>query len=194
MRKCLQAVLLMLAFEATLAIEFDSRDRADDAMDDGFFPGIICHDCRDPAEYPADYAAIIYNGFFGDNPWLLGWKLGLPLRIYSAELGYVVIWFEAALFDAPSLLPNLLNIRIRLPNGVILTLTVLQQGPDMLVGEQDNSAPGDTPSTGEGGGGGGEDYEEPEEFEEIEFDDPIGHVEIIDPDEDGEFPEWEEEA
>jgi hypothetical protein len=202
MHKCFQIVLLTLAFQAApaFAIEYGDRDfadRADTVYDDGFFPGIICHACRDPMQYPQDYAAVIYNGFFGENPWLRGWQLGLPIRIYDSHLNYVLVWFEGALFETPSLLPNLLEIRIRLANGVIITLTLLQDGPDMPVGDPDNSVPGGTTpcycSSG-GAGNGDDDYEEPEEIEDIEFDDPVGYVDIVDADEDGNFPEWDEEV
>jgi hypothetical protein len=67
----------------------------------------------------------------------------------------------------------------------------------MPVGDPDNSVPGGTTpcycSSG-GAGNGDDDYEEPEEIEDIEFDDPVGYVDIVDPDEDGNFPEWEEEV
>ncbi|MDH4125643.1 MAG: hypothetical protein OEW64_02035 [Gammaproteobacteria bacterium] len=201
MRSCLQIVWLALVLQGVpaLAIESGERDladRADTVYDDGFFPGIVCNACRDPWEYPEDYAALIYNGFFGDEPWLTGWRLGLPIRVYDENLNYVLVWFEGVLFDAPSLLPNLMDILVRLPNGVIIKLTVLQEGPDMIVGEEPDRVSSGTTACYCGSGAAGnedDDYEEPEEFEEIEFDDPVGIVDIVDPDEDGEFPEWEEE-
>ena len=192
MRNYLQIVLLSLALQGAPAFAIDYSKRADRPMDDGFFPGIMCHECRDPMQHPEDYAALIYNGFFGDEPWLLGWKLGLPIRIYYAHMDYVLVWFEGALFDTPSLLPNLLDIRMRLPNGVVITLTLLQEGPDMTIGEPASGDPVCAPNEGSAGNED-DDYEEREEIEEIEFDEPVGHVEIVDPDEDGEFPDWEEE-
>ncbi len=199
MRSCLQVVLLAFVFQAATAsaIEFGERDfpdRADTVYDNGFFPGIVCSACRDPMEYPEDYAALIYNGFFGENRWLTDWQLGLPIRVYDENLNYVLVWFEGVLFDMPSLLPNLMDMLVRLPNGVIIRLTVLQEGPDMIVGDDPNRVGGGTASHCYcGGGRDDDDYAEPDEIEEIEFDNPVGRVEILDPDEDGEFPEWEEE-
>lgn len=189
MRNGLSIMLLLLVFHGSpvFAIEFD--ELAEDVLDDGFYPGFLCPDCRDPMQYPADYAAVIYNGYFGEDPWLLESTLGVPFRIYNLNTDYVVIWFEGVFFDAPSLLPDLMDIRIRLENGVVITLTVMQDGPDMWIGERDEN-------DGGGSDGDDDDYEERDEEVEVEIDesDGTGYVEIIDPDENGEFPEWEEEA
>lgn len=179
MRSCLQVILLAFVFQAAtaFAIEFNEReicDLEDIVYDNGYLPGIICHACRDPSEYPEDYAALIYNGFFGEDPWLSGWRLGLPIRIYDADMNYVLVWFDGVLFDPPSLLPNLMEIHVRLPNGVIVTLIVLQDGPDMPIGGDQNGPSGGSTSPCNCDGDGDNDEDE-------------------DPYENGKIPEWKRE-
>jgi hypothetical protein len=158
------------------------------------YPGILCDTCRDPDEFPLDFAAVAYNGHWGEEPWMRSTRLGIPFRIYNLQREWVVAWFEGVLFDAPTFLPNTLDIRLRLPSGRIVTITVLQGGPDMPVGP---AAPamrssGGACSCGGGGEGDDDDYAEPEEFEIPEIE-RFGVVDIVDPDEDGEFDPWEEE-
>ncbi len=106
----------------------------------------------------------------------------------------MVVWFENFLFDMPSLLPNTMEIHVRLRTGEIITFTVVQGGPDLPVG-------GEVPPTapegcGCGGGEeGGEDAEDVADGEDYEASEPAytGNVEIVDPDDDGNFPEWDVE-
>lgn len=193
-RKYLQTLLLAIALYCAPAFAINFAERADDVFDDEFFPGILCDVCRDPQEHPEDFAALAFNAYFGDDPWMWGWQLGIPFRIYNLNLDWVAVWFEGVLFDAPTLLPNLMDIRLRLQNGVVITMTVLQDGPDMLIGERNPEA--GSFADGAGGGSEGDDgYEEPEEQPDIETDagDRIGIVEIIDPDDAGGFFDWEKE-
>jgi len=195
--RCLQALLCAIALYCAPAVAISLDDRADDVFDAGFFPGFVCDLCRDPQQHPEDFAAFAYNAYFGDDPWMWDSQLGIPFRIYDLHLHWVVVWFEGVLFDAPTLLPNLMDIRLRLESGIVVTFTVLQTGPDMPIGERDPGS-GQPSAGGDSGGGGGEgddDYEEADDAADFELDadDYFGSVEIIDANEDGEFPDWEEE-
>ena len=88
---------------------------------------------------------------------------------------------------------------MRLPNGQIQTFSVLQDGPDLPIGDP-NPGLSDSDCFCDGGDDdigdddtGDDDYGDPDEGlpEPDETSDPTGVVSIVDPDEDGEFPEWE---
>ena len=199
------AALVALTGTQAAAIEFHDwsweggllgdRIEGDVFDDDANYPGYLCDRCRDPEDHPVDYAAVAYNGYFGETPWMRDSLLGIPFRIYGLDGRWIAVWFEDVLFDMPSFLPNTLDIRIRLPDGRIVTVTVLQDGPDMPVGSDESGDSGSSCDCGGGGGGdeGDDDYTEPDDYEPPDVDDPEGIVEIIDPDDDGEFPEWIEE-
>ena len=210
MRNLSRIMLLALTLQCvpTFAIEIDNLeandrqvdDFADDVFGDGFFPGYLCDECRDPATYPTDFAAFAYNGFFGETPWLRDTELGIPFRVYALDREWVVIWFDNVLFDIQTMLPNLLDILIRLETGEIVKITVVQNGPDMPIGDPDADS-GDVTacSCGDGDSGGDEDeYDDPNDYDDWNDYEPdvpegIGVVEIEDPDENGEFFDWEQE-
>lgn len=166
--------------------------RHGDVFGDEMFPGYMCTDCRDAYEHPMDYVAFAYNGFFGENPWMLGSDLGVPFRIYNLNMQWVAVWFEGIIFDTITLLPDTLEVRVRLPNGQILTFEVLQDGPDLPIGDP-NPNRDDAGCTCGDDGDGEDDYADPDEGlpEPEDLPEPSGVVSIVDPDEDGEFPEWE---
>ena len=186
--------LLGVTLLSTDALAIDRRDNYDIYEDEpGIYPGWLCPECRNPLEYPEDFSAFAYNAYFGEDPWAFGSDLGIPFRVYNLDLQWVAIWFENFLFDMPSLLPNTMEIHVRLRTGEVVTFTVVQGGPDLPVGGVTTIAEPGGCSCGDGGGG--EDYdefgdhEEPEDFEPPEYD---GVVEIVDPGDDGEYPPWEE--
>lgn len=185
MALCLFALLSMDARAIDLPDEDDIYE-----VDDYIYPGWLCEACRDPIEHPEDFAAFAYNAYWGEELWAFGSELGIPFRVYNLRLQWAVIWFEDFFFDGVSLLPNTMDIRVRLETGQIITITVIQGGPDLPVNpDSTESAPG-----GCGCGGGDEEVGDIEEYAEPETDlDLSGHVEIVDPDENGEFPEWERE-
>ena len=187
-------MLIVVTLLSTDALAIDRRDNYDIYEDEpDIYPGWLCQECRDPAEHPEDFAAFAYNAYFGEDAWAFGSDLGIPFRVYNFKLQWVAIWFENFLFDMPSLLPNTMEIHLRLQTGEVVTFTVVQGGPDLPVGGVTTIA---EPGGCSCGGGGGEedydeldDYEEPEDFEPPEYN---GIVEIVDPNNDGEFPPWEE--
>lgn len=193
---------LMLPWTATLALPADDfatgiESGTDVATGlDAIPPGFLCHECRDFDEYPMDVVALVYNGFFGDNPWLRDSIIGMPWRVYALDGSWVLVWFEGVIFDVPTLLPNLMDVLVRMPDGRVLRFTIMQGGPDLPIGDPDVPPDGGSASGCScGDGGGDDDYEEPDDLEDIEIDDDrTGVVDIIDPDEDGDFPEWEKEV
>ena len=189
--------LLCATLWSTDALSIDGRDDHDIYDDEPYiYPGWLCDDCRDPGEHPADFAAFAYNAYWGEYPWAFGSELGIPFRVYNLQLQWVAIWFEDVLFDMPSLLPNTMEIHLRLQTGEVITLTVVQGGPDLPVG--DGTGPVQSGGCSCGGGGNEDDdefdeFDEFDGFEEFEEDEPTGIVEIVDPNDDGEFPDWEVE-
>lgn len=183
-------ITALLCTDAIAQVETVERE----VWDGGYrYPGWLCEECRDPTEFPEDYAAFAFNAYFGDEPWAFTSQLGIPFRVYNLELQWVVIWFEGFLFDGISLWPDTMDIFIRLPSGEIVRVEVVQNGPDMPIGEN-----GDAPVPAVCScGGGGDEYDEDEYsdddeefFWEEEEPEPYGVVEIEDPNEDGEFEEW----
>ncbi len=73
-------------------------------------------------------------------------RLGIPFRIYNSRGQWVVAWFENLLFDSFTLLPDTLDVVLRLPSGEVVSITVLEGGPDMPVGSSDDD--GASESTG----------------------------------------------
>jgi len=183
-------IVAMLSTDAVAVVDPDLNIYEDQ---EEIYPGWLCVDCRDPAEYPNDFAAFAYNAYWGEDPWAFSSELGIPFRVYNLQLQWVVVWFEKFLFDMPSLLPNTMEIHVRLQTGEILTFTVVQGGPDLPVGGEPSIVePGGCSC---GGGGTEEDYDEGDGYEEpddFEYPEPDGVVEIVDPNEDGDFPPWEE--
>ena len=115
------------------------------------------------------------------------------------DMQWVVVWFTDFMFETPTFMPETMNVRIRLPNGVIITIELLQNGPDLYV---DPPPPPPTPVCDCGGGGAGEEGDdfdeadgegEPDELPEWDDQDPVGIVDIVDPDEHGDFPDFEYE-
>lgn len=195
--------VLALPCSPTLAIEFDappddpieSDDATPDVFGDDFVPGLVCDICRDPYEYPMDFVGVAHNAFFGDEPWLLGSDVSWPFRIYNLNGDWVAVWFENILFDMPSLLPDTMVVMVRFENGLVVPHTVIQDGPDLPIGPEQEPEPESGSadcSCGDGGEDDG-DYTDPEEEWEYEEPEYEGVVEIVDPDEDGEYPDFYEE-
>jgi hypothetical protein len=190
--------LSLLALLCTDARALDRPEDHDIFEDDGYFyPGWLCETCRDPLDHPGDFAAFAYNAYFGSDHWAFDSELGIPFRIYNLAGQWVVVWFENFLFDGISLLPNTLEVRIRLETGEVVTITLVQGGPDLPVGDEATTEPAPCSCGGADSEDGDETIEEDDFTAEDDFwDEPEydGYVEIIDPDENGDFPEWEQEV
>jgi len=162
----------------------DRRLDGDVFEDDGQrYPGWLCVWCQTPT----NYAAFAYNAYWGDNPWALGSILGIPFRVYNLDGDWVVIWFTDFLINVPSLLPNSMLIRVRLQSGEIVTIEVVQGGPDLPTGDDATSSTGSTSSSGSGGTTVNGSLSLPYSPG------PTGVVAIVDPDPGGIFPAVDEE-
>jgi hypothetical protein len=83
-----------------------------------------------------------------------------------------------------------MDVLVRMTDGRVLRFTLLQDGPDIPIGW-----PYEPPAGAGTGSEGDDDYEEPDEVDEVEiYDDCVGVVDIVDPDDEGEFPDWEEDV
>jgi hypothetical protein len=172
------ASLLVLTICADVFAQ-DRRDYGDVFEEDGrLYPGWLCEWCQTPT----NYAAFAYNAYWGDNPWAWGSILGIPFRVYNLDGEWVVIWFEKFLIDMPSLLPNTMLVKIRLRSGEIVTIEVLQDGPDLMTGSTATSSTG-------GGGSLTSSYSLGLPVVSGSY----GVVTIVDPDPDGNFPAVDEE-
>ena len=157
---------------------------------DGQQPGWLCEQCRDPAAHPEDFAAFAYNAYWGPDAWAWDSILGIPFRIYNLELQWVAVWFEDFFLDAPSLLPNTMQIKLRLNSGEVISIEVLQDGPNMPIGADDGAGhPGDgcfCTSGGESNILGNSSFNPKDSFDDFAFyvwkmnQMPVGRVEIID--------------
>lgn len=180
MRYLWMMIVLAVSLTATSARALEMSFDHDVFEDDGgIYPGWLCDACRDPAKHVIDYAAYSYNAYWGEDPWAFDSRLGIPFRVYNRDGHWVSVWFEDFLLDSISLTPSTMEVLVRLPTGEIVTFVVLKNGPDMPVGE-----------TSVGGDDDGEDYVDDDgsyEYEEPELTDTL---EILDPDRDGEFPDW----
>jgi hypothetical protein len=200
-RSWMVITLLVFAVHCAGAQAQDRREGRSIWEDDGeIYPGWLCLECRDVYEHPEDYAAFAWNAYFGEHPWAWNSRLGIPFRVYNMDMQWVVVWFTDFVFDTPDFMPETMNVRIRLPNGVIITIELLENGPDLYV---DPPPPPPTPvcSCGDGGDGGeeGDDFDEADGEGELDDlpdwggQDSLGIVDIVDPDEHGDFPDFEYE-
>ena len=124
-----------LALVALLGTDAQALDRPEDHdiyEDDGYlYPGWLCAACRDPADYPEDFAAFAYNAYWGTDNWAFSSRLGIPFRVYNLQGQWVAVWFEDVFLDVPSLLPNTMDIRIRLETGEIVTIRPSGNAPEL---------------------------------------------------------------
>jgi hypothetical protein len=194
MRKFL-ILFFAIVSPCSISLADDIEYEAPGTFSGGFVPGLLCEDCRDPYDYPMDYVAFGYNAFFGEDPWLFGSEVNWPFRVYNLEREWVNIWFDDVFHFWPSLLPEVLTVMIRFENGRIFRFYVLRDEPSLPVGEQQPEPESESTACGCAGGDDDDDeYTEPEEELEFEERERTGSVEIVDPDEDGDFPPfWEEE-
>ena len=163
---------------------------------------LICLDCRDPHEHPEDYANFAFNQVFGPDGWMDPY-LADDFFVYNTagERVYVDLdlqfnGFELFGVKIPLWPTNVIVITIALPNGTILQfLRSVFQTPlpvPSYGGPNDDDGGDSDPSSGGFGDGSDEGDDDPWPDEEPEDPDvePVGTVGIVDPDENGDFPEW----
>jgi len=164
---------------------------------DGKYPALVCMECRDPISNNVDFGNFAWNAVWGPNRTIGLWDdyaIGGMLKVVNSQGQYVLVWFSDYLhmFGYPT---NTMLINVRIPNGQVLIYAVLQVGAELPVGEQ----AGDPwePEPGDGGADGEDDPDTGDDsdygYEPPETDPPRGTVEILDPDDNGEYPDWFEE-
>jgi hypothetical protein len=166
---------------------------------------IFCDECRDPLRYPDDWANFAFNQVYGDEAWMDFDKADDFFlvnrngdRVY-VDVDYVMKGFRFLGQELPIWPKNKVLIELALPNGRIVTyLRSIFMHPLPVPSGPDPDHNSDSESSGGSGGSAGEgddDYEDLDDYEHPEVENH-GFVDIVDPDEDGEFPgtEWCEEC
>jgi hypothetical protein len=167
---------------------------------------IFCEMCRDPLRYPDDWANFAFNQVYGDKAWLdfdeaddffLVNRRGD--RVY-VDVDYVMKGINVFGKELPLWPKNKLQIELALPNGRIVTyLRSIFMYPLPVPSGSDTGTGSDNTSSGDGSGGhggeGDDDYDTEDDYNHPEVE-PNGIVDVVDPDENGEFPdtEWCEEC
>ncbi len=174
---------------------------------------ILCSECRDPHDYPDDFANFAFNQIYGPEAWLSFdqaddfFVTNLDNQRVYVDVDYVFLGVGVEGFRFPYWPTNVLKITLALPNGDLISAfrSIFQTSlpvPASNDSNQDDANAGSS-SSGGGDGGGDEDDEEYDDFdagdyewEEIEDDDYEGSTWIEDPDEDGNFEDadWCEEC
>jgi len=173
---------------------------------------VVCVACRDPHEYPEDFANFAFNQFYGPDAWMSFdqaddfFITNLNNQTVYADADFVLLGFGFEGFRVPFWPTNLVRITLALPNGELYTAFRSVFRTSLPVGPADDGAQsgagGHTPSGGSDGGDDEDDeydgYDEYDEYDwdDLEFDDYEGSTWIEDPDEDGNFDdtEWCEEC
>jgi len=200
MHKLLLACLLLSPLAADLC-----------AAQDGAIE-IICADCRDPEHYPDDYVNFAFNQIYGPDSWL-PWDQADDMFISNLDLERVYVDADFVFYgfgfkglELPLWPANLLQFTLALPSGrlyVALRSIFLTSLPVPATSEDVTNDSGATGSSGSDSDDGEDEDdhdisfdEDPDDWDDSDSDGLVGHVEIEDPDEDGNFedPEWCEEC
>lgn len=174
---------------------------------------ILCDACRDPHDYPDDYANFAFNQIYGPDAWLTFeqaddfFVTNLDNQKVYVDADYVFTGFNLQGFYVPLWPLFIMQIQLALPNGDLHTVfrSIFQTSlpvPSSTGNAQDNGNTGNVSSSGGGGGDEGEedeDYDsdaEDYDWEDVEIDEYEGTTWIEDPDEYGDFDdsEWCEEC
>lgn len=167
---------------------------------------VYCEDCRDPLRYPDDYVNFAFNQVYGNPGWMNpdqadDFFIQNPdgYRVY-VDIDFMMHGIRLFGIDLPIWPDNMLQISIALPNGLIyvavrsIFMTPLPV-PSIYGSGLEEPEPAPVNESGEEGVDEleGPDPEDPIDPNDIEF---VGTTSILDPDEDGEFPDadWCEEC
>lgn len=164
---------------------------------------IRCAACRDANLFPDDVANFAFNQIYGPESWMTLDQAddfyvidSLSQRVY-VDVDLVFIGFGFQGLRLPIWPLNLLEFTLALPNGEVFITrrSVFHSNlPVPVTGDTDQtdrvsgstgSGRGDEGDDDDGGDAADYEWQEPE----IEYE---GFVFIEDPDEDGNFPDWEE--
>lgn len=157
-----------------------------------------CERCRDPYEHPDDYINYAYDQIYGDDSWMDfdqadDFYITNPDGfVVYVDVDFIMQGLEFFGFTVPMWPTNQIQISLALPNGSIYTTRRSVFHQTLPVPTSQDPAPGGSTGGGEDGNEGVDDPEdEVDEWEPPEIE-REGTVEIVDPDENGDFtdPEW----
>jgi hypothetical protein len=167
---------------------------------------VTCNQCRDPLKHPDDYVNFAFNQIYGDEGWMNPEQAddfyienADGIRVY-VDVDFVMHGFQFLGIDLPIWPDNLLQIRVALPNGLVIEAirsVFMSPLPVPSTSGSGSEEPESAPVNESGEDGvdepEGPDPEDPIDPNDIEF---VGTTSIQDPDEDGEFPDadWCEEC
>ena len=161
---------------------------------------LLCEECRDPIRYPDDWANFAFNQVYGDEAWM-NFDQADDFFVHNlrgdrvyVDIDYMMEGFNLIGQKLPVWPKNKLFIELALPNGKIVTYVrsiFMHPLPVPASNDTNDDARADDSDSGETD----DDYnvDDDDGFPEPEID-RQGTVDIVDPDEDGEFPEWCEEC
>lgn len=195
---------LLLGFVVVLLLA------ADDCFAQTNAVTVMCTECRDPVDYPDDYVNFAFNQIYGPDSWM-PFELADDFFITNSDgqtvyvdVDFIFLGFGVEGLRLPFWPTNMLRITLALPDGSLhqAIRSIFQTSlPVPSSGEDDQPVDsGRNPSDNDGGEDGEDEEDEydadPGEREDPEIDDPVGIVEIEDPDENGNFAgtEWCEEC
>lgn len=163
---------------------------------------ILCSECRDPHDYPDDFANFAFNQIYGPEAWLSFdqaddfFVTNLDNQRVYVDVDFVFLGVGVEGFRLPYWPTNILEITLALPNGNLISASRSVFQTSLPVPSSTESNPYEDYA------GDDEDEEDVDpdaedyEWEEIEDDDYEGSTWIEDPDEDGNFEDadWCEEC
>lgn len=173
---------------------------------------VVCEDCRDAQQYPADYVNFAFNQLYGPDAWMTYdqaddfFITNLDQQTVYVDVDFVFLGLGFRGMRLPFWPTYVLRFNLALPNGTLYRAFRSVFQTSLPVPASSGDTQNDTQSSGGSAGGGDdgddEDFDEYDDFddyddewEDADYDDYEGYVEIEDPDENGDFePEdWHEE-
>ena len=172
---------------------------------------IYCETCRDPNEFPNDYANFAFNQIYGPDAWL-SFEQADDFFITNAagqkvyvDVDFVMMGFNFRGFHVPFWPRYVLRITLALPNGMLLAVFRSVFQTSLPVPASPDGPDPDTTSGAAGPDGSGDEedegqddhsYEDEFDWDDVEIDGYEGSTWIEDPDEYGDFDdaEWCEEC
>lgn len=166
---------------------------------------LFCGECRNPLRYPDDWANFAFNQVYGEEAWMDFDEADDFFivnrnrdRVY-VDVDYVMKGFNLFGKELPLWPKNKLQIELALPNGRIVTYirSIFMHPLPVPAGDNEIGGSGRDRSDGSGGDAGeaDDDHDRADDYDHPEVE-RNGIVDIVDPDEDGEFPDadWCEEC
>lgn len=166
---------------------------------------IFCQACRDPYDHPEDWANFAFNQVYGDQAWM-DFDQADDFFLYNrtgdrvyVDVDYIMKGFRLFGQNLPLWPRNKLRIEVVLPNGKIRAyIRSIFMHPLPVPAPDNDKRPGRNLRDTDGDQNDREaddDFGDPDDYEHPDVE-REGIVDIVDPDEDGEFPgtEWCEEC